>query len=118
MAGLTQARQQAILDAEFVAGDYFAWSENGTSESSYLARTAVSAWTSASAANPSEKSNNGALLSAACSGDAKTFTHWAVFSASTAGTQKTDWTALTQSQLLNTGGKLSIAANALKVTLD
>lgn len=116
--GLTQARQQAVLDGEFAAGDYFAWSEDGLAETSHVARTAVSAWTAASAATPSVKSNNGALLSAACDADAITITHFSVFSAAVAGTQRIDWTALDDSRTLDTGDKLSIAANALEVTLD
>lgn len=115
--GLTQARQQAILDAEFVSGDYFAWSANGTSESSAIARTAVSAWSSATAATPSVKGNNGALTTAAATG-AATITHWSVYSASTAGTQRIDWTALTTPRTVAIGDQLSIAAGALTVSLD
>lgn len=117
MAGLTQARQQAILDAEFVSGDYFAWSANGTSESAAIARTAVTAWASATAATPSVKANSGALTTAAATA-AATITHFAVFSASTGGTQRIDWTALTTSRTVAIGDQLSIAAGALSVTLD
>lgn len=117
MAGLTQARQQAILDGEFVSGDYIAYSANGTSETGSLARTAVAAWTSASAASPSVKSNSGALTSAGASG-AVTVTHFAIYSAVTAGTQKTDWTALTASKTLAISDTLSWAIGALQVTLD
>lgn len=117
MAGLTQARQQAILDAEFVSGDFIAYSANGTSESGSLARTAVAAWSAATAATPSVKGNSGALTSAAASG-AVTVTHFAVYSAVTAGTQKTDWTALSASKTLGTGDQLTWAINALQVTLD
>ena len=117
MAGFTQARQQAILDTEFVSGDYIAWSANGTSETGSLARTAIGSWSSATAANPSVKGNTGALTSAAASGSV-TVSHYAICSASTAGTQKTDWTALTASRALTTGDQLSIAAGAITVSLD
>jgi hypothetical protein len=117
MAGLTQARQQAILDSEFVAGDFIAYSANGTSETASLARTAVVAWTSATAANPSVKSNSGALTSAGATG-AVTVTHYAVYSASTAGTQKTDWTALAASKTLAINDTVSWAIGALTVSLD
>lgn len=117
MAGFTQARQQAILDAELVSGDYIAWSANGTSEAGIMARTAVGSWSSATAATPSVKGNAGALTSAAASGGG-TITHFAIYSASTGGTQKIDWTALTTSRTVAIGDQLSIAAGALSVSLD
>lgn len=117
MAGLTQARQQAILDTEFVSGDYIAWSANGTSETGSLARTAIGSWSSATAANPSVKGNTGALTSAAASGSV-TVSHFAIYSASSGGTQRTDWTALAESRSLSSGDQLSIAAGAIAVTLD
>lgn len=117
MAGLTQARQQVVLDTEFAAGDYIAWSANGTSETASLARTAVVAWTSASAATPSVKQNSGALTSAAASADVLV-THWAVFSAASAGIQRIDWTPLTESKDLDAGDQITLAAGAFKVTID
>lgn len=119
MAGLTQARQQAILDAEFAAGDYIAYSTNGTSENTSViaSRTAVAAWSSATAASPSVKQNSGALTSAAAAAGG-TITHFAIFSAVTAGTQKTDWTALAASKTLGIGDQLTWAIGALQVTLD
>lgn len=94
--GFTQAYSQTVLDAQLASGDYYAWSENGTSESAHVARTAVSAWAAATAADPSVKANNGALTSAAASSNC-IVTHFAVYSASTSGTQKTEWTPLTPS---------------------
>lgn len=119
MAGFTQARQQAILDAEFAAGDYIAYSTNGTSESTAVinARTAIAAWSSATAASPSVKSNSGALTSAAAVG-AGTITHVAIFSAVTAGTQKTDWTALTASRTLAINDQITWAIGAFAISLD
>lgn len=122
MAGLTQARQQAILDTEFptsASTDHIAYSANGTSETGSLARTAIGAtgWAAATAASPSVKANNAALTSAAASAGV-TVTHFAVYSASTSGTQKTDWTALASSRTLVTGDQLTWAISALQVTLD
>lgn len=115
--GLTQARQQAILDGEFAAGDYIAYSENGSSESANLARTAIGAWDAATAATPSHKKNTNALLSAGATGGG-TFTHYSVFSAASNGTQRLDWTALTTPRTLAIGEKLSWDAGAIDVTLD
>jgi hypothetical protein len=99
MTGLTTAESAATLDARFPtsgATDYIAWSVNGTSEFSGLARTAIGAtgWAAATSADPSVKANANALTTAATSSSG-TITHFAIYSASTAGTQRTDWTALT-----------------------
>lgn len=117
MAGFTQARQQAILDAELVAGDYIAYSANGTSESSAVARTAVGSWSSATAATPSVKGNATALTSAAATA-AATISHTAIFSAATGGTQKTDWQALATARALLVGDQLTHAVGAVTVSLD
>lgn len=121
MAGLTTAESQATLDARFPTsggGDYIAWSTNGTSETGILARTAVGAtgWAAATSADPSVKANGTALTSATASG-AGTVTHFAVYSASSGGTQRTDWTALTSSRTLAIGDQLTAAIGALGVTL-
>ena len=122
MAGFTQAEAVATLDVRFPTtggGDYIAWSENGTSESANLARTAIGAtgWAAATAAQPSVKSNANALTSAAASG-AATITHWAIYNASSSGTQRTDWTALAASRTLAISDTVSVAAGALDITLD
>lgn len=121
MAGLTNAESAATLDARFPttgATDYIAYSANGSSETGSLARTAVGAtgWAAATTADPSVKSNNALLTSAEASG-AVTVTHFAIYSASTGGTQRTDWTALSSSRTLATGDKLEWAIGALDVTL-
>lgn len=121
MAGFTIAESQAILDNRFPtsgAGDYVAYSTNGTSEAAGLARTAVGAtgWAAATAADPSVKANNTAMLSAAATG-AGTYTSYAIYSASTAGTQRTDWTSLATSRTLAVGDQLNWAIGALTVTL-
>lgn len=121
MAGFTIAESQAILDNRFPtsgAGDYVAYSTNGTSEAAGLARTAVGAtgWAAATAADPSVKANNTAMLTAAATG-AGTYTSYAIYSASTAGTQRTDWTSLATSRTLAVGDQLNWAIGALTVTL-
>lgn len=122
MAGFTQAYQQTLLDYAFptsAAGDHVAYSTNGTSEFASLARTPVGAtgWAAATAATPSVKANNAALTSAAASGSG-TVTHFAIYSAITSGTQKTDWQALSSSRALVSGDTLQWAIGALQVTLD
>jgi hypothetical protein len=122
MAGLTQALQQTALDYLFPTTggtDYIAYSANGTSETASLARTAIGAtgWSAATAATPSVKANANVLTSAAASG-AVTVTHACIYSASTGGTQRTDWQALGTSRTLAIGDKLEFAASAFTVTLD
>lgn len=121
MPGLTNAEAQATLDARFPttgATDHIAWSTNGTTEFSGLARTAIGAtgWSAATNADPSVKANANVLTSAAATG-AGTVTHFAVYSASTSGTQRTDWTALTNSRTVAIGDQLQVAVAALAVTL-
>lgn len=121
MAGLTNAESAANLDARFPttgATDHVAYSTNGTSETANLARTAIGStgWAAATVADPSVKANAAALTTAAATG-AVTVTHFAIFTASTGGTQRTDWTALTASKTLATGDKLEHAAGAIAVTL-
>lgn len=121
MAGLTNAESQATLDARFPttgATDHIAYSTNGTSETGIMARTAIGAtgWAAATAADPSVKANSGALTSATASG-AGTISHFAIMSASTGGTQRTDWTALTASKTVAIGDTVSWAIGECKVTL-
>lgn len=121
MAGMTNAEAQATLDARFPttgATDYIAYSANGTSETGSLARTAIGAtgWAAATAADPSVKANANALTSAAATG-AVTVSHFAIYSASSGGTQRTDWTALSSSKTLAIGDTVSWAIGACAVTL-
>ena len=122
MAGLTQALQQSTLDTLFPTTggtDHIAYSSNGTTEGAFLARTAIGAtgWAAATAATPSVKANGTALTSAAASSGA-TVTHFAIYSASTGGTQRTDWQALTASKTVTTGDQITWAIGAVAVTLD
>lgn len=119
--GLTITESQATLDARFPttgATDYIAWSATGTSESSAVARTAIGAtgWSAATAADPSVKANANALTSAAATAGA-TISHFAIFNASTAGTQRTDWQALAASKTVATGDQLTVAVGACQITL-
>lgn len=121
MAGLTNALSASTLDTLFPtsgATDYIAYSANGTSETGSLARTAIGAtgWSAATVADPSVKANANALTSATASAGV-TVTHFAIYTASTAGTQRVDWTALTASKTLTTGDTLTWAVGACQVTL-
>ena len=126
MAGLTTTESQATLDARFPptgGGDFIAYSTNGTTEFAGLARTAIGAtgWAAATAADPSVKGNANALTSAAAT-SAGTVSHWAIYSASTAGTQRVDWTAFTTPRTLAIGDQLTHAGatpgpSAIQVTL-
>jgi hypothetical protein len=122
--GFTIATSQALLDSSAGfpttgAGDHIAYSVNGTSEWANLARTPVGAtgWSAATAADPSVKANANVLTSGTVSTAGGTVTHFALYSAITAGTQKTDWQALTASRALSIGDSLQWAAAALQVTL-
>ena len=121
MAGVSNTEAQTILDLRFpTAGgtDFVAYSINGTSEFAGLARTAIGAtgWAAATAADPSVKANANALVSAAATTGA-TVSHFAIYSASTAGTQRTDWTALTAPRTVSVGDQFTHAAGAISVTL-
>ena len=122
MAGLSQTEQVATLDARFPtsgATDHIGYSINGTSEWSGLARTAVGAtgWAAATNATPSRKAN-AALLTSAAATAAGTVSHFAVFSASMAGTQRTDWQAFAEAKPLGVGDKLTHAIDAIGISLD
>lgn len=122
MPGLTNAESAATLDARFPTTggtDHIAYSANGTSEFAGLARTAIGAtgWAAATVADPSVKANANALTSAAAS-SAGTVTHFAIFTASTGGTQRVDWTALAASRTVAIGDQLTHAVGAIQVTLS
>lgn len=121
MSGFTNAEAQATLDVRFPTTggtDYIAYSANGSSETASLARTAIGAtgWAAATSADPSVKANASALTTATATG-AVTVTHYAIYSASSGGTQRTDWTALAASKTLAIGDAATWAIGALTVTL-
>ena len=122
MAGLSQAEQVATLDARFPTSggtDHIMYSVNGSSEWSGLARTAIGAtgWAAATNATPSRKAN-AALLTSAAATAVGTVTHFAVISAATGGTQRTDWQAFAEAKPLGVGDKLTHAIDAIGITLD
>lgn len=121
MPGLTNAESAAILDQRFPttdASDFIQYSVNGTSEFAGLTGTAIGAtgWAAATVADPSVKANGSVLQSATATG-AGTITHFRVATAATAGTGRTDWTALTSSRTVAIGDKLEWAVGALQITL-
>ena len=121
MPGLTDAEAKATLDARFPttgATDHVGWSTNGSSETTIFARTPVGAtgWQAATTANPSVKANANVLTSAAASG-AGTVTHFAIFSAASGGSQRTEWEPLNASKTVASGDILQFAVGALRVTL-
>ena len=121
MSGLTTAESQATLDARFPTSggtDYVAYNVIGSSEFAGLARTSVGAtgWAAATSADPSVKANANILTTAAASSGG-TVTHFAIYSASSGGTQRTDWTTLDASRTVVTGDTLQWAVGLLKVTL-
>lgn len=120
--GMTIAEAQATLDARFPtsgATDHIAYSVNGSSEWANLARTPVGAtnWAAATAADPSIKQNTAQVTSGQVTSSGGTVSHFAIFSAVSGGTQRTDWQALDTPRALSVGDSLQWAANALKVTL-
>ena len=116
MAGFTTAFARTTLDAAIVDGDVILWSENGSSETTHVAGTAVAGWDASTDADPTIRDNTSALESAACDADSITITHFSIFD-TTGATQKTDWTALTAPRTLDTDDTLTVAAGAIDVTL-
>lgn len=121
MTGLTNVESQATLDARFPTTggtDYLAYSTDGTTEFAGITRTAIGAtgWAAATNADPSVKANANALTSAAATAGG-TVSHFAIFTASTGGTQRTDWTALTSARTVAVGDQLTWAVGAAQITL-
>jgi hypothetical protein len=122
MAGFTIGECQAILDNRFPTSggtDHIAYSVNGTSEWANLARTPIGAtgWAAATNADPSVKANNAVLTSGAVTTAGGTVTHFAIYTAVTAGTQRVDWTTLTASRALSVGDSVQWAIGACALSL-
>jgi hypothetical protein len=120
--GVTITTAQTMLDGSFLTAaspDYIAYSTNGTTETGNLARTQIGAtgWAAATNADPSVKANNAVLTSAAVITAGITVSHFAIYSASTSGTQKTDWQALTASRALSVGDSVQWAIGACAISL-
>jgi len=115
---LTTARMAAALDTGLTAATHISWSANGSSATAHVAATSMTGspkLKAATDANPSVKSNNGALESAAAA-EGVTITHWA-FASDDAHTLVTTWNALADDAVLLAGGKLTIADGALSERL-
>jgi len=122
MTAYSAAAAKAAQDFTFPTSagtDYIAYSENGSSETSNLARTAVgvTGWAAATSASPSVKANNSTITSAQASG-AATITHFAVFDAASSGTQKTVWIELDTARTLASGDRLQHEAGDIEISLD
>lgn len=129
MTGFTNAESVATLDARFPTsggGDYIAYSIDGSTEWTGMVRTAIGAtgWAAATNADPSVKANANALTSAAATAAiTATTVYRAIFSASSSGTQRDDWTALTNDAggartfTLAIGDKITHGVGKVGVTL-
>jgi len=111
----TIAALRTALDAALSAVTHVEWSENGTSVSAKLAATAVSLESAVDMTTYARKGIDVAsppqLTAGASAGG--TITHWRFTTASTGGTAKTSWNALTTPAVLVSGGQISLADAAL-----
>lgn len=119
---LTQLTDQDILDHRFPttgASSYIGYSEDGSTESSLIARTGVGStgWAAATAAVPSVKANGVTLISAASSG-AGTVTAFAVFDAASAGNRLTNWTFLDEELPVVAGSAIAWDVGAARITIS
>jgi len=73
-------------------------------------------WAVATTADPSVKANAVAVTTPAATA-AGNVTHAAIFSAPSGGTQRTDWTLLTDSKTVGIGDTLSLPVGSVRVTL-
>ena len=120
--GLTIALAQATLDALFpVSGatDYIGYSTNGTTEWANLARTAIGAtgWAPATATDPAIKANNTVLTSATVTTTGGTITHYAIYTAPSGGTIRSDWQPLDNPRALSVGDSTQWATGACKIAM-
>lgn len=118
---LTMAAARAALDAALAAVTHVEWSENGSTVSSKVAATAVTLESAADLTTFARKGIDVASppqLSAAAS-SAGTITHWRFTTASSGGTAKTSWNALTTSVVLALGEQIRMndAGIGEKITL-
>lgn len=113
---LTTARMAAALDEALKNVTHVFWSANGSSVSASVAATAVTL-NSATTANPSVVSNDGALESAEAS-DPVTITHFAFgYLDDVTPVLETTWNELDSPAVLLAGGKITVADEALKEQL-
>lgn len=115
---MTVAR--AMLDSGLAAVTHVEWSEDGSSVSPDVAATAVTLESAADLSTYARKGINVVsppLFSAQASG-ACTITHWRFTTASSGGTAKTAWNALTSAQVLAAGGQIQLADAAIGENLE
>ncbi len=112
---LTAAARITALDAALTGVTHVEWSENGSTVSSKVAATAVTLESATDIGAYVRKGIDVAsppqLSAAASSGG--TITHWRFTTASSGGTAKNGWVALTSPVVLLTGGQISLADAAL-----
>lgn len=112
---LTIAACRTALDSGLTGVTHVEWSENGSTVSSKVAATAVTLESAVDMTTYARKGIDVASppqLSAAAS-SAGTITHWRFTTASSGGTAKTGWNALTSPAVLASGGQISLADAAL-----
>lgn len=113
---LIPARLAAGLDEGLDNVTHVFWSANGSSVTAHVDPTAVTL-KSATTANPSVKSNDGSLESAAAA-EAVTVTHYAFgYLDDTTPVLQTTWVELDDAAVLLQGGKLTVADGALSERL-
>lgn len=112
---LTIAAARTGLDSAMTGVTHVEWSANGSTVTSSLAATAVTMESAADLTTYARKGIDVASppqLSAAASAGV-TITHFRFTTASSGGTAKTGWTALTSPVVLVSGGQISLADAAL-----
>jgi len=123
MAGFSPAYSATLLDMAMPttgATDWIGYSTNGSTEFAGMARSQVAAsggWGSAVSGSPATKANATAVNTATAT-SAGTITHFATFTASTAGVQKVDWTAVSASKTVAVGDSLTWPIGSLVISLD
>jgi hypothetical protein len=120
--GASIVEAQAILDLRFPltgASDYIAYSTDGATEFTNLARTFVGAtgWSAATAADPSVKSNANVLTTATVVTAGGTITHFTLFTAASGGVQRIDWQLLDNPRALAIGESFQWDIASLNIAL-
>ena len=114
---LTIAAARTGLDSALTGVTHVEWSTDGSTVTSRLAATAVTLESAADLTTYARKGISVAsppLLTAGLSaGAGVSITHWRFTTASTGGTAKTAWNALSSPAALVAGGQISLANTAL-----
>jgi hypothetical protein len=122
LMGATIAEAQAVLDLRFPltgASDYIAYSTDGATEFTNLARTFVGAtgWSAATAADPAVKANANVLTSATVVTSGGTITHFTLFTLASGGVQRLDWQLLDNARALAVGESLQWDVGSCRISL-